>query len=279
MRSERFMRAARVRKGGSVSRGRDAILPTSGDNGGILDAIFINSGRFAEGGRERGAYFLDCQRPLTLTLIYILAARTGMARARRSQRGARVAEEEAGVVEGGGGRVINYKALEGRRRRPTTGGCAARRMCKGMIMPNGEILPAGPGITWTRARPCSNLFDRVSYFSARSRPRSPWKKSFARRAMRRDATRRRPHRRCFQVLLTSSSRRSGGRENGSRENTGGPNGARHARTTFIVYLEISSTSSRFRASRSFRLLAERLLTCREKFKPRANPVRVYFFLP
>ena len=57
-------------------------------------------------------------------------------------------------------------------------------------MPNGEILPAGPGITWTRARPCSNLFDRVSYFSARSRPRSPWKKSFARRAMRRDATRR-----------------------------------------------------------------------------------------
>lgn len=69
-----------------------------------------------------------------------------------------------------GGRVINYKALEGRRR-PTTGGCAARRMCKGMIMPNGEILPTGPGITWTRARPCSNLFDRVSYFSAR-----PWKK-------------------------------------------------------------------------------------------------------
>ena len=145
-------------------------------------------------------------------------------------------------------------------------------MCKGMIMPNGEILPAGPGITWTRARPCSNLFDRVSYFSARSRPRSPWKKSFARRAMRRDATRRdatrrdaTPYRRCFQVLLTSSSRRGGGRENGSRENTDGPNGARHARTTFIVYLEISSTPSRFRASRSFRLLAaERLLTCREK---------------
>jgi len=56
MRSERFMRVARVRKGGSVSRGRDAILPTSGDNGGILDAIFINSGGFAEGeGRgERG---------------------------------------------------------------------------------------------------------------------------------------------------------------------------------------------------------------------------------
>lgn len=45
----------------------------------------------------------------------------------------------------GGGRVINYKALEGRRR-PTTGGCAARRMCKGMIMPNGEILPTGPAL-------------------------------------------------------------------------------------------------------------------------------------
>lgn len=89
---------------------------------------------------------------------------------------------------GKGGRVINYKALEGRRR-PTTGGCAARRMCKGMIMPNGEILPTGPGITWTRARPCSNLFDRVSYFSAR-----PWKKIICslRDAMRRDATRRRP---------------------------------------------------------------------------------------
>lgn len=50
MRNERFMRAARVRRGGSVSRGRDAIPPTSGDNGGILDAIFINSGRFAERG-------------------------------------------------------------------------------------------------------------------------------------------------------------------------------------------------------------------------------------
>ena len=115
MRSERFMRVARVRKGGSVSRGRDAILPTSGDNGGILDAIFINSGRFAEGeeeGRGEGerAYFLDCQRPLTLTLIYILAVRTraGMARVRRSQRGARVVEEEAGVVDGGG-RWVSYK--------------------------------------------------------------------------------------------------------------------------------------------------------------------------
>lgn len=91
-------------------------------------------------------------------------------------------------MDEGGGRVINYKALEGRRR-PTTGGCAARRMCKGMIMPNGEILPTGPGITWTRARPCSNLFDRVSYFSARSRPRA--KKSFARCAIRCDAARRR----------------------------------------------------------------------------------------
>lgn len=51
MRSGRFMRAARVQRGGgSVSRGRDAIPPTSGDNGGILDAIFINSGRLADGG-------------------------------------------------------------------------------------------------------------------------------------------------------------------------------------------------------------------------------------
>lgn len=74
MRSERFMRAAQVRRGGLVSRGRDAIPPTSGDNGGILDVIFINSGRFA----EREAYFLDCQRPLTLTLIYIPATRTGV---------------------------------------------------------------------------------------------------------------------------------------------------------------------------------------------------------
>lgn len=74
MRSGRFMRAARVQRGSSVSRGRDAIPPTSGDNGGILDAIFINSGRLAEG-EGGGAYFLDCQRPLTLTLIYIPAER------------------------------------------------------------------------------------------------------------------------------------------------------------------------------------------------------------
>lgn len=59
MRSGRFMRAARVRRGGSVSRGRDAIPPTSGDNGGILDAIFINSGRFAKrGGGGGGLTFL-----------------------------------------------------------------------------------------------------------------------------------------------------------------------------------------------------------------------------
>lgn len=208
-----------------------------------------------------GAYFLDCQRPLTLTLIYIPAARTGVARARRSQRGARVGRGWGGGTDGGGGRVINYKALEGRRwRRPTTGGCAARRMCKGMIMPNGEILPAGPGITWTRARPCSNLFDRVSYFSrAVAGPRPPWKKIIC------------PRRRCFQVLLTSSSRRgwrrrgaAGARKRVARKH-GWPNGARHARATFIVYLEISSTLIPRRASRSFRLLAERgLLTCREK---------------
>lgn len=130
------------------------------------------------------------------------------------------------------GRVINYKALEGRRR-PTTGGCAARRMCKGMIMPNGEILPTGPGITWTRARPCSNLFDRVSYFSAR-----PWKKIICPSC---DATRCPPvvvvRKSCLQVAPGGG----GGRENGSREKHGWPNGARHARATFVVYLEISST--------------------------------------
>lgn len=73
-------------------------------------------------------------------------------------------------------------------------------------MPNGEILPAGLGITWTRARPCSNLFDRVSYFSARPRPAR--KKSFF---PRRDAAL------CFKVLLTSSSRR--GRSAGGRAET------------------------------------------------------------
>jgi len=60
MRSERFMKAAQVRREGLVSRGRDAIPPTSDDNGGILDAIFINSGRFAEerSGERGGLTFL-----------------------------------------------------------------------------------------------------------------------------------------------------------------------------------------------------------------------------
>jgi len=55
------------------SRGRDAIPSTSGDNGGILDTIFINSGRFAGGGLLS---WLPA-RPLTLTLIYIPAANGG----------------------------------------------------------------------------------------------------------------------------------------------------------------------------------------------------------
>lgn len=157
-----------------------------------------------------------------------------------------------------GGRVINYKALEGRRR-PTTGGCAARRMCKGMIMPNGEILPTGPGITWTRARPCSNLFDRVSYFSARPRP--PRKKIIC-SLPRCDAAPPAASRRCTQVLLTSSSRRGGGRENGSRENTGGlmvPD--TRGRDFHRVPGNLINPRS---DPRSFRLFAERLLTCRGK---------------
>lgn len=103
---ERAARSPGRGGGGSVSRGRDAIPPTSGDNGGILDAIFINSGRFA----ERGAYFLDCQRPLTLTLIYIPAARErGW---RRELIGAREARESREEARGGGtdgARWASYK--------------------------------------------------------------------------------------------------------------------------------------------------------------------------
>jgi len=69
-------------------------------------------------------------------------------------------------------------------------------------MPNGEILPTGPGITWTRARPCSNLFDRVSYFSARSRGRGRRGKNHL-LVVRHDATRRPPvvvvSKSCLQV--------------------------------------------------------------------------------
>lgn len=98
----------------------------------------------------------------------------------------------------------------------------------------------------------------------RGRPRPPWKKSFARRAMRRDATTRR---RCSQVLLTSSSRRGRrGRENGSRENTAGLMAPDTRRGDFrrVPGNLINPLPPRPRASRSFRLLAVRLLTCREK---------------
>lgn len=96
--------------GGSVSRGRDAIPPTSGDNGGILDAIFINSGRFAGGG-------LLSWLPAAFNFnadIYSGSEkereRTGVV-ARRSRRGARGAEKCCGRRWWGW--VINYKALEG----------------------------------------------------------------------------------------------------------------------------------------------------------------------
>jgi hypothetical protein len=75
-------------------------------------------------------------------------------------------------------------------------------------MPNGEILPAGPRYYLDTGAACSNLFDRVSYFSARPRPGE--EKSSVRRYAGASS--------CFiKVLLTSSSRRGGGRETGRGE--------------------------------------------------------------